>query len=428
MPRKATISDWQPLEEGARIVRVIEGKSVLFLKDHGETIAIENRCPHRGAPLSGASLRDGSLNCPWHGLRFNLKTGECTTNPAMNLQRYGFNEQDGNAVITFLDENDLKHGIRTALIRYGATGQVGWFGTIHPIAIHRAAQLIVESALGIQLGEVLLDDEAARNQAPLQSELSGEIVRAASEEDLRRHAASNAFAAKSFETIRNRIEPLGYSLVEAEATLDEQVVVGWLLSTPDAALGPVATEIAKELSIKQVRFLERRAVEASAIPSNRYNGEKSQRAPNDPKGKSMKGPGLRQKHDLDRIWECPSCAHHERTSGTETTVVCPRCIRPESGARTNFMKLVATPATAPRRSFDVVSNTPVPMPVALILGEDTTRQSRKHALKPLAAEASSDSNQAPAAIPDEPIVEHQPSETENGLTPTIVPEDDLPQS
>jgi hypothetical protein len=68
------------------------------------------------------------------------------------------------------------------------------------------------------------------------------------------------------------------------------------------------------------------------------------------------------------------------------------------------------------------------MPVALILGEDTTRQSRKHALKPLAAEASSDSNQAPAAIPDEPIVEHQPSETENGLTPTIVPEDDLPQS
>ena len=101
----------------------------------------------------------------------------------------------------------------------------------------------------------------------------------------------------------------------------------------------------------------------------------------------MRGPGLRQKHDFDRVWECPVCKHHERTSGMETTVICPKCVKADPNGRQLFMKLITSPVTAPRRTFEVMSNTPVPVPVVSILGEDAARIPRKQALRTAAIEA-----------------------------------------
>ena len=36
----------------------------------------------------------------------------------------------------------------------------------------------------------------------------------------------------------------------------------------------------------------------------------------------MKGPYERLKYDLRRVWECPVCAHKERTSGAVATRLC----------------------------------------------------------------------------------------------------------
>ena len=36
----------------------------------------------------------------------------------------------------------------------------------------------------------------------------------------------------------------------------------------------------------------------------------------------MKGPYERLKYDLRRVWECPVCAHKERTSGAIATRLC----------------------------------------------------------------------------------------------------------
>jgi hypothetical protein len=38
----------------------------------------------------------------------------------------------------------------------------------------------------------------------------------------------------------------------------------------------------------------------------------------------MKGPYERLKYQLDRIWECPVCQHHERRGGQVTYLFC-RC-------------------------------------------------------------------------------------------------------
>lgn len=53
----------------------------------------------------------------------------------------------------------------------------------------------------------------------------------------------------------------------------------------------------------------------------------------------MKGPYERLKYDLRRVWECPVCAHKDRTSGAVTTRLC-RCQRKEHPTKQVWMRLI----------------------------------------------------------------------------------------
>ncbi len=41
-----------------------------------------NTCPHRGGPLAEGMLAGEEVICPWHGSRFNVKTGAVLIPPA----------------------------------------------------------------------------------------------------------------------------------------------------------------------------------------------------------------------------------------------------------------------------------------------------------------------------------------------------------
>ncbi|MCW3838289.1 Rieske 2Fe-2S domain-containing protein [Sphingomonas canadensis] len=53
---------------------------VLYRTADGTPHALEDRCPHRFAPLSMGTLIDDQIQCPYHGLRFGTG-GECVYNP-----------------------------------------------------------------------------------------------------------------------------------------------------------------------------------------------------------------------------------------------------------------------------------------------------------------------------------------------------------
>lgn len=42
---------------------------------NGEPCVIAARCPHRLGPLDDAPVVDGVIQCPWHGYRFDVRTG-----------------------------------------------------------------------------------------------------------------------------------------------------------------------------------------------------------------------------------------------------------------------------------------------------------------------------------------------------------------
>ena len=44
--------------------------------------AFDDRCTHRGGPLSDGVLICGTVHCPWHGSQFDVRTGEVRCGPA----------------------------------------------------------------------------------------------------------------------------------------------------------------------------------------------------------------------------------------------------------------------------------------------------------------------------------------------------------
>lgn len=54
---------------------------VLFRNGDG-IVAMSDRCPHRNAPLSAGRIIDGTIQCPYHGWRFNAQ-GDCTFRPGV---------------------------------------------------------------------------------------------------------------------------------------------------------------------------------------------------------------------------------------------------------------------------------------------------------------------------------------------------------
>ncbi len=74
------ISEFQDLEAG-KLVEA-EGQSFAIFNLGAGYYAIENTCPHRGGPLAEGQMEDEEVICPWHGARFNVKTGDVLTPPA----------------------------------------------------------------------------------------------------------------------------------------------------------------------------------------------------------------------------------------------------------------------------------------------------------------------------------------------------------
>lgn len=71
----------EQVQPGELVARTILNEPVVLLRAEDQTaVAMEDRCPHRFAPLSRGRLKDGRVICGYHGLEFD-RTGACVRNP-----------------------------------------------------------------------------------------------------------------------------------------------------------------------------------------------------------------------------------------------------------------------------------------------------------------------------------------------------------
>lgn len=83
---------------GSRRLVTVDGRRILVVVDGDGVHALLDECPHYGVPLSDGRLRNGVVECPWHGWRFDVRTGECLHNRSAVTTFPAF-EQDGRLYV-----------------------------------------------------------------------------------------------------------------------------------------------------------------------------------------------------------------------------------------------------------------------------------------------------------------------------------------
>lgn len=59
----------------ARVVKTAHGCIAVFRTSADKVFAIDDKCPHKGGPLSNGIQHDESVTCPLHNWVFDLNTG-----------------------------------------------------------------------------------------------------------------------------------------------------------------------------------------------------------------------------------------------------------------------------------------------------------------------------------------------------------------
>ncbi|HEX8006357.1 MAG TPA: Rieske (2Fe-2S) protein, partial [Trebonia sp.] len=79
----------------------VGGERVVVARcDDGTVCAIAATCSHLGGPLDEGGREDDTVVCPWHGSRFDLRSGAVIGGPAVFAQpRYSATERDGRVEI-----------------------------------------------------------------------------------------------------------------------------------------------------------------------------------------------------------------------------------------------------------------------------------------------------------------------------------------
>jgi nitrite reductase/ring-hydroxylating ferredoxin subunit len=77
----------------------LEGVSVCIANVGGRYYAIGNVCTHEGGPLADGRLEGYEVECPWHGSKFDIRTGKVTNPPADEPESTYEVQIDGNNIL-----------------------------------------------------------------------------------------------------------------------------------------------------------------------------------------------------------------------------------------------------------------------------------------------------------------------------------------
>ena len=103
MTRVVELPQSMALEPGMRAYFKIEDRSIALFNVAGTIYAIDDSCPHAGASLFGGKLDGCTLQCPAHGLKFDLRTGHMKYSADVSVCTYPVQQQNGQRLITLPD-------------------------------------------------------------------------------------------------------------------------------------------------------------------------------------------------------------------------------------------------------------------------------------------------------------------------------------
>ena len=78
---KVVVGKTSEVQDGKLMHITAGGKEIVVTKLDGNYYAMDNVCAHAGADLHEGELNNNELTCPWHGARWDIKTGNLISFP-----------------------------------------------------------------------------------------------------------------------------------------------------------------------------------------------------------------------------------------------------------------------------------------------------------------------------------------------------------
>ena len=82
MARFVKVAATDELEDQQAKLVEVEGQKIALFRVDGAFYALSDTCTHRGGPLSEGTVEGAEVTCPWHGAKFDIRTGAVLGPPA----------------------------------------------------------------------------------------------------------------------------------------------------------------------------------------------------------------------------------------------------------------------------------------------------------------------------------------------------------
>jgi nitrite reductase (NADH) small subunit len=85
--------------QGARVVKTATGCVAVFRTLDDQVFALDDRCPHKGGPLSEGIVHGASVACPLHNWVFDMSTGEAQGADVGQVTTYPARIENGRVLL-----------------------------------------------------------------------------------------------------------------------------------------------------------------------------------------------------------------------------------------------------------------------------------------------------------------------------------------
>ena len=83
-----TVAKVGDVAEGTGIPVEVGDRMIALFLDGGAYYAIDDACPHQGAPLCDGIVEGKTVTCAWHGWQFSLEDGRWLDSPKIGVGTY----------------------------------------------------------------------------------------------------------------------------------------------------------------------------------------------------------------------------------------------------------------------------------------------------------------------------------------------------
>ncbi|MFB3040276.1 MAG: non-heme iron oxygenase ferredoxin subunit [Candidatus Poribacteria bacterium] len=97
------VAEVSEIPSGGKKLVEVDGYPVALFNVDGEFYAIEDVCTHDGGPLAEGELEGNEIECPRHGARFNVRTGEVLCMPAVEPVECYEVKVEGDDILVSID-------------------------------------------------------------------------------------------------------------------------------------------------------------------------------------------------------------------------------------------------------------------------------------------------------------------------------------